>query len=296
MNTPRFTLFVLTSTLILPSSSFQPARIPKTLLAAPSIRSIELFPSDDSDYESAERSEMGRLEIFVKKSGGEEVSQPTQSRLEIGTVSIVDPVDVIADWVAERFAENSLQSKSMNADFSNENGEAYVLESYSSGSALNAIARASHPYIPLSYQIRTIVRVLLPSLVFAAFGIVVYPSMAQFLVHLPSDSIGGGPTSNNLLYTDEVLTVLSNDLSQYVQNILTTCALLFGMLVSNTYCLANKLFPIPIAYFKLLLNLSGGANLLFYVSAARTHLLCSVSRSNRSQISIRANLFDGLWS
>lgn len=229
--------FALMAAVLLPVVAFQPSRnAPKTSLAVPSGRSIELFPSDDSDYESADTSSRV-VSMSTLTLDGKDINhnKPTQSRFEMGTISIADPVDVIADWVADKFAEQSLQSKSVDGNANTEAREAYVLESYVPGSALNTIAKASHPYIPLSYQMRTIVRVMLPSLVFAAIGTIAYPSMAQFLTQLPSEAIGGSPTNNNLLYTDEVLTVLSNDLSQYVQNILTTCALLFGMLVGQTY-------------------------------------------------------------
>ena len=221
-----------------PSSSFQPAyTTPRTFLTLPSSdksSSIELFPSDDSDYENAadRRSETGKANsVSIEAFDGEGINNnPTQSRFEMGTISITDPFDIIADWVADKFAEQSLQSKS-----SHDPGEAYVLESYSPGSTLNTIAEATNTYVPLSYQMRTVVRVILPSLVFAVIGTLIYPAMAQFLVHLPSEAIGGSMNNDNILYTDEVLTVLSNDLSQYVQNILTTCALLFGMLVGQTY-------------------------------------------------------------
>ncbi|KAL3779503.1 hypothetical protein ACHAW5_010632 [Stephanodiscus triporus] len=71
--------------------------------------------------------------------------------------------------------------------------------------------------------------VCLPSAIAATIAKSVYPTLATWLVDLP------GP-----LYTDDVLTVLSNDLSQYVQNVLTTCALLFGMLVGQAYYFTYK--------------------------------------------------------
>ncbi|KAL3782585.1 hypothetical protein HJC23_005288 [Cyclotella cryptica] len=224
-------LSILTSTV--PTSSFQVA-----LREAPASRSIELFPSDDSDYECADRSDTYHGDGIVTSLAGGEY-HPTQSSLEIGPLRIVDPVDVVADWVASAVAEYSLQRNSPDGGPDDADRE-YILETYSPGSALDVFAQVSHPYTPLSYQMRTIVRVFLPSLVFASIGIWLYPSMAQFLVHLPSslttnDAPGGNFATNNVLYTDEVLTVLSNDLSQYVQNILTTCALLFGMLVGQTY-------------------------------------------------------------
>mmetsp|Transcript_12936 Transcript_12936/g.26135 ORF Transcript_12936/g.26135 Transcript_12936/m.26135 type:complete len:459 (+) Transcript_12936:347-1723(+) len=155
--------------------------------------------------------------------------------------SISDPIDIIADWISDRFVEQSLQQQQRpesgigNAEIksSNDEGEAskYILESYSPGSTLDVIAQASNTYTPLSYQVRTIVRVILPSILFGAVATSVYPSMAQWLVQLPSSTY----ENSNILYNDQVLTVLSNDLSQYVQNILTTCALLFGILVGQTY-------------------------------------------------------------
>ncbi|KAL7476890.1 hypothetical protein ACHAW6_002718 [Cyclotella cf. meneghiniana] len=219
-------LFILISPV--PTASFQVA-----LRDAPSSgRSLELFPSDDSDYECVDRSETNHGDGIVTSLAGR-VNHPTQSSLEIGPLRIVDPVDVIADWVASSFAEYSLQRNSPEGGLDDVDRE-YILETYSPGSALDVFAQASHPYTPLSYQMRTIVRVFLPSLVFASIGIALYPSMAQFLVHLPS-SLTNGFIKTNMLYTDDVLAVLSNDLSQYVQNILTTCALLFGMLVGQTY-------------------------------------------------------------
>ena len=231
----RINLFVSFSTLWWSSLAFQPTRVPPTAtLTSPSGRSIELFPSDDSDYDSAGRSEKNILDVSRTTCDVGTTNKSTQSILLIGSISIIDPVDILADWVAAKFAENSLQSESFRGGANGECGEAYILESYSPGSVLNAIAQVCHPYIPLSYQIRTVVRVLFPSLILAAIGTVLYPFMAQFLISIPSDSVGGS-TINNMLYTDEVLTVLSNDLSQYVQNILTTSALLFGMLVGQTY-------------------------------------------------------------
>ena len=183
--------------------------------------SAELFPSIDSDYEQQQNgddsSSYNTPEIII--------SNPTQSQLKFGDITIIDPIDVIAAWVSDIFAKQSLQSR-QEVDKDDE----YIMESYSPGSTLDTIAQASSTYTPLSYQIRTVVRVLLPSILIAIVATVIYPSMVQWLVHLPDSTY-----DNNLLYTDDVLTVLSNDLSQYVQNILTTCALLFGMLVGQTY-------------------------------------------------------------
>lgn len=188
-----------------------------------------LFPSDDSDYKYA---------VDFKDDQTETISGDS--------LSITDPIDIIADWVSDRFVEQSLQQQnsvsSSNSDGRSSSsddtklnderkGSKYVLESYLPGSTLDVIAQASNTYTPLSYQVRTIVRVVLPSFLAAIVATSVYPSMAQWLVHLPSSTYDDSST----LYNDQVLTVLSNDLSQYVQNILTTCALLFGILVGQTY-------------------------------------------------------------
>ena len=212
--------------------------------ATPSGKAEDMFPSDDSDYKNTNGSSDVPSSSSTRLDGNffqaSELAHPTQSKLQIGPIIIVDPIDIIADWVSDWFVEQSLQWKSSDGKTTTTDTP-YILESYSPGSALDAIAQASSPYTPLSYQIRTFVRVFLPSLVFAAVSTSVYPSMAEFLVHLHTASSTANdfdatiPNENNLLYTDEVLKVLSNDLSQYVQNILTTCALLFGMLVGQTY-------------------------------------------------------------
>ena len=82
---------------------------------------------------------------------------------------------------------------------------------------------------PVEYQLRTVIRVVLPSLLVAAASTVAYEPIVAALTGLHTSLSEASPD----LYDDRVLTVLSNDLSQYVQNILTTCALLFGMLVGQ---------------------------------------------------------------
>ena len=220
------------------SSSPQPSH--SVLFATRADKADGLFPSDDSDYsllDGAANDDKQRQ----NKSVSPETSSTTLQSIGSPAFVISDPIDIIADWISDRFVEQSLQQQQISesdvdsADINsiNNGGEAskYILESYSPGSTLDVIAQASNTYTPLSYQVRTIVRVTLPSILLAAIATSVYPSMAQWLVQLPSSTYEG----SNLLYNDQVLTVLSNDLSQYVQNILTTCALLFGILVGQTY-------------------------------------------------------------
>ncbi|KAL3807821.1 hypothetical protein ACHAXA_007980 [Cyclostephanos tholiformis] len=139
------------------------------------------------------------------------------------------------------------------------------METYPPGSVLDALSRwssstttttssssssvvpSTHP--PLSHQVRTVIRVGLPSVVIATIACAIYPTLVHWLLSLPAGILasgGGGstattaPSPDMMLYTDDVLTVLSNDLSQYVQNILTTCALLFGILVGQAYYFTYK--------------------------------------------------------
>ncbi|KAL9189351.1 hypothetical protein ACHAXT_009026 [Thalassiosira profunda] len=235
------------------------------LYATPAGSAEALFPSDDSDYHDQALNNNGASTLLkddvrsgegasAATTNGSAILQtagmlhPTQSRVQIGDITLVDPVDVVADFISDRFVEQSLQKRSDDGGSASAkeqeraqqtpqtskdgsiSSSTYRLESYSPGSALDALARATQTYTPLSYQIRTVVRVVLPSLAMAALATAIYPSMAQWLVHLQTPTNSGED-----LYNDQVLTVLSNDLSQYVQNVLTTCALLFGMLVGQTY-------------------------------------------------------------
>jgi len=236
-----------------------------------------LFPSDDSDYneednhllfhyvgvgeESSGTSTATVLESsmnpltnnnIINHNGNDRKGALVEGELSqsptIPTVAIdnpppsfeyyyYDPIDFIADWCSDRFAEqssSSVASKSSQSPPSSSTttiptmprNNNQLVESYPPGSALDVLSRvSSSPYTPLSYQVRTIVRVGLPSLLCAMVATTTYPYLVNGLIHL----------DNNALYTDEVYTVLSNDLSQYVQNILTTSALLFGMLVGQTY-------------------------------------------------------------
>ena len=226
------------------SSSTSPLPSHSVLFATRADKADGLFPSDDSDYYEYSSLSDGAAATEDKQQQNKDVPPEMSSSTfqSIGSLhSISNPIDIIADWISDRFKEQSLQQQQRpesgigNAEIksSNDEGEAskYILESYSPGSTLDVIAQASNTYTPLSYQVRTIVRVILPSILFGAVATSVYPSMAQWLVQLPSSTY----ENSNILYNDQVLTVLSNDLSQYVQNILTKCALLFGILVGQTY-------------------------------------------------------------
>ena len=216
-----------------------------------------LFPSDDSDYK--QQQEIDSIGITAAVDGSftsaadddnttfsassEIFRHPAQSQILLGNDFVItDPFDIIADWVSDKFVEQSLQfdkkkkASSINEEDGDDDDSRYsttgynIMESYTPGSTLDAIAQASSTYTPLSYQIRTVVRVVLPSILIAIGATNLYPSLTHWLLNLPTSMY-----NDNLLYTNDVLTVLSNDLSQYVQNILTTCALLFGMLVGQTY-------------------------------------------------------------
>lgn len=70
-------------------------------------------------------------------------------------------------------------------------------------------------------QIKTLIRVVLPSLAVGAAAIFAFPALAMFLVSLVSDQ--------------GAMTVLSTDSSQFVQNFLSVSSLLFSILVGQTY-------------------------------------------------------------
>jgi len=75
----------------------------------------------------------------------------------------------------------------------------------------------------LAVQIKTLVRVGVPSILWALGGMAVYPTLANSLAGIES------------IYDDGVLAVLSQDSSQYVQNVLTTSGLTFSILIGQTY-------------------------------------------------------------
>lgn len=74
----------------------------------------------------------------------------------------------------------------------------------------------------LAAQIKTLVRVGLPAFLLAAIGSASYPSIAMLLAEILENDHG-------------VFAVLSQDASQYVQNILTTSGLMFSILVGYSY-------------------------------------------------------------
>jgi len=74
----------------------------------------------------------------------------------------------------------------------------------------------------LAAQIKTLVRVGLPAFLLAAIGSASYPSIVMVLAGILENDHG-------------VFAVLSQDASQYVQNILTTSGLMFSILVGYSY-------------------------------------------------------------
>ena len=224
------------------------------------------FPSDDSDYRrrgseggaieppgpmaavvpSRRRSWTARLEGGGGGGGRGGGTASVVVVVDDINPTIVDPIDLVADWVSMRLVERSIPPRP--------GPDAQAGESYPPGSILDILDRwasstssSYHDYssssssssvvvpsthAPLSHQARTIVRVGLPSVIAAVLAWYVYPGSVRWLVRLGSPS--------DPLYTDGVITVLSNDLSQYVQNVLTTCALLFGILAGQAYYFTYK--------------------------------------------------------
>lgn len=90
-----------------------------------------------------------------------------------------------------------------------------------------ASMKANQPYIRVrteqdrkEVQLKTLLRVSLPSVIAGVIGFLAFPPLA---LHLASLLTGNG-----------VLTVLSTDSSQFVQNFLTVSGLLFSILVGQT--------------------------------------------------------------
>jgi len=73
----------------------------------------------------------------------------------------------------------------------------------------------------LAVQLKSLVRVLFPAFLWTSVSVVLYPYLALFLAELENDQA--------------VFSVLSQDASQFVQNILTTSGLMFSILVGYTY-------------------------------------------------------------
>ena len=121
-----------------------------------------------------------------------------------------DPIDWIACYVAD-----TISSLEMFQDHDASKRNQSVETSYS-GDLIGYVDSEV-----FAAQIKTLVRVGLPAILLAALGKVSYPTIAMLLVGLEND--------------DGVLAVLSQDASQYVQNILTTSGLLFSILVGYTY-------------------------------------------------------------
>lgn len=72
-------------------------------------------------------------------------------------------------------------------------------------------------------NILTLFRVLLPSTLLSALSVALYPNLVAVLVNWKE------------VYTDGVVDVIGNDYSQFVQNVLVTCSLVFSILVGQTF-------------------------------------------------------------
>lgn len=182
--------------------------------------SSSFSPSDDS-------LNTNRLDgrDFDSQSQGANVRADNTMTSMITTTNPIDPINLVADWVSQSYFVEETATKT-------------ATEQYSSWLRTTTTTPPS-THAPISNQIRTIIRVGLPSTLIALLATGIYPTVTMWLRSLPADL----PQTLSIiepLYTDSVLTVLSNDLSQYIQNILTTCALLFGILVGQAYYFTYK--------------------------------------------------------
>jgi hypothetical protein len=212
--------------------------------------SSSFSPSDDS----ATRNQF--LEI------SRDFDSQSQGAANVRAEMMIDPINLIANWVSQYFVkQTSATAAPITA----------TTEQYSPWIRNSIVPPSTHA--PISNQIRTIIRVGLPSILIAIFATSIYPSITHWLQSLPADI----PQTLYIiepLYTDAVLTVLSNDLSQYIQNILTTCALLFGLLVGQAYYFTYK--EQERVYYALYVEVTEAKSLLEQIA------LLSYGRRNRS--------------
>jgi hypothetical protein len=224
--------------------------------------SSSFSPSDDS----ATRNQF--LEI------SRDFDSQSQGAANVRAEMMIDPINLIANWVSQYFVkQTSATAAPITA----------TTEQYSPWIRNSIVPPSTHA--PISNQIRTIIRVGLPSILIAIFATSIYPSITHWLQSLPADI----PQTLSIiepLYTDAVLTVLSNDLSQYIQNILTTCALLFGLLVGQAYYFTYK--EQERVYYALYVEVTEAKSLLEQIA------LLSYGRRNRSGSGSRDD-DDGRW-
>jgi hypothetical protein len=101
-------------------------------------------------------------------------------------------------------------------------GKISDVTSYSSNDSI-LFGQTSWDSEVIAVQIKTLVRVCLPALLLSIIGVMSYPSFAMSLVNIIGNENQGA------------FSVLSQDASQYVQNILTASGLMFSILVGYTY-------------------------------------------------------------
>ena len=85
---------------------------------------------------------------------------------------------------------------------------------------------SNHAELRKYVQILTVIRVGIPSLAAGFVASVVYPDLSMNIA--------------SLINSKEALDVIANDYSQYVQNILTTCGLMFTIMTGYTYYFLYK--------------------------------------------------------
>jgi hypothetical protein len=195
--------------------------------------------------------------------GSRDFDSQSQGAANVRAGMMIDPINLIANWVSSQYVVKQTSATAAPIPATTEQYSSWIRSSIVPPST----------YAPISNQIRTIIRVGLPSILTAIFATSIYPSITHWLQSLPADI----PQTLYIiepLYTDAVLTVLSNDLSQYIQNILTTCALLFGLLVGQAYYFTYK--EQERVYYALYVEVTEAKSLLEQIA------LLSYGRRNRS--------------
>jgi hypothetical protein len=153
----------------------------------------------------------------------------------LSTSFVDDPIEYISTYLANGVSSFLIQLQQQQQQIqSTKEGENKVpnmeiggkisdVTSYSSSDSILLFGQNSLDSEVIAVQIKTLVRVCLPALLLSIVGVMSYPSFAMSLVNIIGNENHGA------------FSVLSQDASQYVQNILTASGLMFSILVGYTY-------------------------------------------------------------
>jgi hypothetical protein len=195
-----------------------PLAYQKVVSSMTSIRRKELWRSDCCRKKAV----LGKTPTMLKADTGEEGVISIESLSSFAA----DPIEWVASYMADGVSSALQLEQQKQTTGRDENSEPIISKrifdetSYSCDSFLGGAELDSEV---VAVQIKTLVRVCLPAILLSLVGIISYPSFAMLLAGIIGDENHGA------------FAVLSQDASQYVQNILTSSGLMFSILVGYTY-------------------------------------------------------------